>query len=175
VAQAANNYPLSGSGISRGRRPQLQRPRPPYTKNEQIWLCPTNTPNGTVDTAPPNTGYHMSGNVVTATGLPVAAVAAPASLVVLRESGNGVVFDRAILRPSPGACDDVINYVNSAPKYFMPHMRGFNVGFADGHAKWHKPSQTLRLSQFPEDEADSALLAKNAPRPFCTVRPTGSD
>lgn len=140
VAQPSDNYPLNGSGIAGADGYNYKDRVLPYSKSEGIWLCPTNKLNGALDTVAPNTGYHVNGNIVTPNGLPVAAVAAPASLIVLRESGNGFVFNRAILRPSPGACDDVINYVNGGQKYYMPHNKGFNIGFADGHARRRKRS-----------------------------------
>jgi prepilin-type processing-associated H-X9-DG protein len=141
----------------------------PYTKNKQIWLCPTNIPNGSLRVAPPNMGYHMSGNVFVPTGLSEAAIVAPANLFILRETGRGYVFNRAYLRPFPNACDDVINYERGNPaNNYMPHMGGFNLVFADGHAKWFKSGQTLNLSHFPQDEDKSP--ERNPTRTYCNVR-----
>ena len=42
----------------------------------------------------------------------------------------------------------------------MPHLKGFNLLFADGHAKWYKASQQLGLIHFPEDEVDSTTFRK---------------
>jgi len=138
----------------------------PYTKNRQIWLCPTNIPNGTLQVRPPQMGYHMNGNVITYTGLSEAAIASSAGLFVLRESGRGYVFNRAYLRPFPGACDDVIAYEKGNPTTnYMPHMGGFNLVFADGHAKWFKSGQTLKLSHFPEDEDESPK--RHPDRAYC--------
>jgi prepilin-type N-terminal cleavage/methylation domain-containing protein/prepilin-type processing-associated H-X9-DG protein len=128
----------------------------PYSKNEQIWLCPSNIPNGSIAVKPPAMGYHMNGNLITAAGLSEGAMAAPASLIALRESGNGRVFVNCYLRPYRGNCDDVINYENNNPNLnFMPHAKGYNLLFADGHAKWYKSGQANTLAMFPEDEGPS--------------------
>jgi len=142
----------------------------PYTKNKGIWLCPSNIPNGPLNVAPPHMGYHMSGNVFNAVGLAEAAIAAPANLFIMRESGRGLVFERAYLRPNPGTCDDVINYQNAGVNNTMPHMKGFHLLFADGHARWFRASQTTRLAHFPEDEGDS--LTKWPARQFCNIGST---
>jgi prepilin-type N-terminal cleavage/methylation domain-containing protein/prepilin-type processing-associated H-X9-DG protein len=168
-----DGMPLNRSGLAGATGNNYKDRILPYTKNEQIWICPTNlpNPNPVLDTVTPNIGYHMNGNVVIPAGLPEADIKAPANLFVLRESGRGWVFNRAYLRPIPNRCDDVINYENGGVNNYMPHMKGFNLVFADGHAKWYKASQQLGLSHFPEDEANSPLLAKNAARVFCNVRP----
>jgi prepilin-type N-terminal cleavage/methylation domain-containing protein/prepilin-type processing-associated H-X9-DG protein len=146
----ADGWPVLRSGIAGATGDNYKDSLLPYTKNEQIWICPTNIPNGTLQTAPPNLCYHMSGNVITRTGLSQAAIVAPANLFIMRESGRGFVFNRAYLRPIPEYCDDVLAYERSNPaNNYMPHMKGFNITFADGHAKWYMASQTLRLAHFP--------------------------
>jgi prepilin-type N-terminal cleavage/methylation domain-containing protein len=129
----------------------------PYSKNEQIWLCPSNIPNGTLQVKPPNVGYHGNGNVFTATGLAEAAIQAPAGLVVLRESGKGVVHNTCHLRPYRGDCDDVISYENN-PANYMPHSRGYNLLLADSHAKWYKSGQAIDLPLFPGDSGRSTQI-----------------
>ena len=148
-----------------------------YTKNKQIWLCPSNQPNGTLRVAPPNMGYHMNGAVFIPAGLSDAAIAAPANLFIMRESGRGFVFNRAYLRPIPAnppgkpnpSCDDVINYEKGNPTINkMPHNGGFNLAFADGHAKWYKSGNTLNLAHFPEDEDKSP--ERHPTWDYCNVR-----
>jgi prepilin-type N-terminal cleavage/methylation domain-containing protein/prepilin-type processing-associated H-X9-DG protein len=131
----------------------------PYTKNEQIWICPTNIDNGPLQTKPPNIGYHMNGNLITYRGVNEAVIANPAKFLALRESGRGLVFDRAWLRPYPRNCDDVIGYVQAGG--YMPHQQGYNVLLADGHAKWY-PSTAAQQSftMFPED-TDYSHRARN--------------
>jgi prepilin-type processing-associated H-X9-DG protein len=152
-AQPSDGYPLMGSGIAGATPSNYKDSILPYTKNEQIWLCPSNIANGALVPRPPNIGYHMNGNVIAATGLAEAAMVAPASLIVLRESGRGYVFNRAYLRPYRGNCDDVIGY--EAGGGYMPHMQGYNLLLADGHAKWYKSGQANTLSMFPSDSGPS--------------------
>jgi prepilin-type N-terminal cleavage/methylation domain-containing protein/prepilin-type processing-associated H-X9-DG protein len=166
-SQSVDSYPVLGSGIAGADANNYKDRVLPYTKNEQIWLCPSNIPNGTLQTRPPNVGYHMNGNVITAAGLSEAAIAAPANLFVMRESGRGFVHARAYLRPVRGWCDDVVAYQNGSVNNFMPHMKGFNLLFADGHAKWYKASRTLSLAHFPQDPDDSPR--RNPTLPQCNV------
>lgn len=127
-----------------------------YTKNQAIWLCPSDIPNPYNGQAvkPPAMGFHMNGNVITKAGLSEAAMAAPANLMAMRETGAGVVWAQAYLRPYPGDCDDTIGWSGAGGRTFN-HMGGTNLLFCDGHAKWFLPSQTLTLSQFPGDEGAS--------------------
>lgn len=171
VPQPNDAYPLNGTGIAGANGFNYKDRLLPYTKNEAIWICPTNQPNGTVDTKPPSVGYHMNGNIIIPAGLSDADIKAPSKLFILRESGKGFVFNYAYLRPVPGGCDDVIAYENVGPANYMPHMKGFNLLFADGHAKWYKASQQLGLIHFPADETDSTTLPANAAKPYCNVKP----
>ena len=162
MAQPSDGYPVNRSGIAGANGFNYKDEVLPYTKNEQIWVCPTNRPNGSLNTAPPNVGYHMNGNVITPTGLAIATIASPANLQIMRESGLGYVFDRAYLRPYPTYCDDVVAYeVN--PANYMPHMKGYNIPFADGHAKWYRSTQAQKLSFFPQDDSDSYNLHPGVP------------
>jgi prepilin-type N-terminal cleavage/methylation domain-containing protein/prepilin-type processing-associated H-X9-DG protein len=175
----ADGYPLNGSGIAGANGYNYKDRVLPYTKNEQIWMCPTNlpNPNPVLDTITPNIGYHMNGNVIVPAGLSDADIKQPSKLFIMRESGRGYVFNRAYLRPIPGNCDDVINYENGGTANYMPHMKGMNLVFADGHAKWYKASQQLGLIHFPEDEVDSTSFRKQQaagvfPRNlYCEIRP----
>src|SRR5579872_215349 len=108
-----DGYPLLNTGLAGADMFNYKDEILPYTKNEQIWICPTNQANGSLKPAPPNIGYHMNGNVILPKGLSLAAIVAPASLYFMRESGQGYVFNRAYLRPFPNACDDVVAYEQS--------------------------------------------------------------
>ena len=57
----------------------------PYIKNEMVWI----DPSGQGVKKPPTMGYHMNGNLITKEGLSEAAVAAPASCLLMREFGAG--------------------------------------------------------------------------------------
>ncbi len=157
-AQPSDGYPLANTGLGGASPFNYKDSILPYSKNEQIWICPTNIPNGNLATRPPNIGYHMNGNLITKTGLSEAAIAAPSSLLALRESGKGYVFNRAYLRPYRGNCDDVIQYEQGSPSNFMPHNKGYNLLFADTHAKWYLSTQTLQLAMFPGDSGRSTRL-----------------
>jgi len=156
--QASDGFPLANTGLSGASTFNYKDRILPYTKNEQIWLCPSNIPNGSLGVKPPYIGYHMNGNLITANGLSEAAIVAPSSLLALRESGKGYVFDRAYLRPYRGNCDDVIQYEAGGPQNYMPHMQGYNILFADAHAKWFKSGQTLQLAMFPSDTGRSTQV-----------------
>jgi prepilin-type N-terminal cleavage/methylation domain-containing protein len=161
-----DGYPLLNSGLGGADDQNYKDEILPYTKNEQIWLCPTNIPNGSLTLRPPNIGYHMNGNVILAKGLSLAAIAAPSSLYFMRESGRGYVFNRAYLRPIPTYCDDVVAYETGDPKTnYMPHNLGYNLPFCDGHAKWYKSTQTYALAMFPQDDGNSYF--KHPGVPYC--------
>jgi len=130
----------------------------PYSKNEWIWICPGNIANGTVQVKPSAMGYHMNGNLITATGLNEAIISAPSSFIALRESGRGFVFPNAYLRPYRGNCDDVINYEAAGGLNYMPHQKGYNLLLADGHAKWYLSTQANNLTMFPQDDNRSTQV-----------------
>jgi prepilin-type N-terminal cleavage/methylation domain-containing protein len=153
----------------------------PYQKNGQIWICPSdypnlvNDPHGKPTLKPPALGYHMNGNLITATGLPEAAVAAPSNCLLMREAGGGYVWFEAYLRPYRGACDDTfcaktgrVYYdrigcnAGANPGRAGPHMDGYNLLLADTHAKWFRPEAAIEIAQFPEDTGKS--LAVNHPK-----------
>ena len=163
--QPVDGMPVVGSGIVNSFGWNYKDRVLPYTKNQQIWLCPTNKPNGALRTAAPNMGYHMNGNVFTPQGLSVAAMVAPANLMIMRESGQGFVFNRAYLRPIPGLCDDTPAYETNAAN-FMPHSKGYNIAFGDGHAKWYRSGGAKALAHFPKDEDNS--VSRNPGVTYCT-------
>jgi prepilin-type N-terminal cleavage/methylation domain-containing protein len=165
VTGTNDGYPILNSGIAGADAFNYKDELLPYTKNEQIWICPTNIPNGSLRTAPPNIGYHMNGNVILPNGLPIAGIVAPASLFFMRESGRGYVFNRAYLRPIPGYCDDVVAYEQGSSANYMPHTLGYNLPFCDGHAKWYKSTQAQKLAMFPQDDNDS--YSKHPGVPYC--------
>jgi prepilin-type N-terminal cleavage/methylation domain-containing protein/prepilin-type processing-associated H-X9-DG protein len=161
-----DGVPVLGSGDPGASANNYKDELTPYIKTQQIWICPTNIPNGPLSTAPPNLGYHMNGNVITRTGLAQAAIEATASLFIMRESGKGYVFNRAYLRPIPGDCDDVVAYEQSnSVTNFMPHTKGYNLTFADGHAKWYLSTSAQKLAMFPKDLDDS--YNRNPGVPYC--------
>ena len=159
-----DGYPLLNTGLAGADAFNYKDELLPYTKNERIWICPTNIPNGALQLKPPNIGYHMNGNVILTTGLALAAVNSPASLFIMRESGRGYVFNRAYLRPIPTFCDDVVAYETGSPlTNYMPHSKGYNLPFADGHAKWYL-SRRRRSWQCSRRTRTTATIATPASR-----------
>jgi prepilin-type N-terminal cleavage/methylation domain-containing protein len=129
----------------------------PYCKNEWIWICPSNRLNiwdKIPQLHPPSMGYHMNGNLITATGLTEAAVAAPSNCQLMREAGYGYVWLQSWLRPFPKDCDAIVD-VNGKSYNSGFHLNGFNFLLADTHAKWYSDTDSLNLSQFPEDTGRS--------------------
>ena len=84
----------------------------PYIKNGMVWICPSDklNPNDkNARLAPPSQGYHMNGNLITATGLAEASVAAPSNCQLMREAGWGYVWLQSWLRPFPKDCDAIVD------------------------------------------------------------------
>ncbi|MCW3095574.1 MAG: prepilin-type N-terminal cleavage/methylation domain [Chthonomonadaceae bacterium] len=161
-----DGVPVLGSGDPGASANNYKDELTPYIKTQQIWICPTNQPNGSLNTAPPNLGYHMNGNVITRTGLAQAAISSVSSLFIMRESGRGYVFNRAYLRPIPGYCDDVVAYEQGNPTTnYMPHLKGYNLAFSDGHGKWYLSTAAQKLAMFPQDLDDS--YNRNPGVPYC--------
>jgi prepilin-type N-terminal cleavage/methylation domain-containing protein/prepilin-type processing-associated H-X9-DG protein len=129
----------------------------PYCKNGAIWICPSDRLNiwdKVPQVKPPSQGYHMNGNLITATGLAEAAVAAPANCQLMREAGYGYVWHQSWLRPFPKDCDAIADtYGQDLDQGF--HGKGLNFLLADGHAKWYTAPASLELAQFPEDTGRS--------------------
>jgi hypothetical protein len=126
-------------------------------------------------------GYVMNGNLITATGLAEAAVAAPSNCLLIRESGAGIVWKAAWLRPYRGGCDDTFcasGYVwvdtlgcvppdKAAGHKAGPHMNGYNFLVADTHAKWLRSEAAIELAHFPEDTGKSTKAAHPKANPPC--------
>ena len=145
----------------------------PYIKNQQVWV----DPSGQGDKTLPTMGYHMNGNLITATGLSEAAVAAPATCLLMREFGAGWHAPVAYLRPYRGGCDDTfcgssnlvwydglgcVPTAKAGGRRAGPHKNGYNLLCADTHAKWYRPETAINLSHFPEDTGRS--LKTNHPK-----------
>jgi prepilin-type N-terminal cleavage/methylation domain-containing protein len=173
-AQAGDGLLTVAAG---GKLPTYYDELLPYTKNQQLWICPSDRPNanGKAKMVPPAMGYHMNGNLITKTGLAEAVVAAPANCLLMREAGAGYTWLEAYLRPYPSDCDDT--FCASTGQAWRentnctggsnagragPHMDGYNLLLADTHAKWFRPEAAIQLAQFPEDTGIS--LTVNHPK-----------
>jgi prepilin-type N-terminal cleavage/methylation domain-containing protein len=165
-----------------GKAPTYYDELLPYQKNQQIWLCPSDQAAAGAKLAPPFMGYHMNGNLITATGLAEAAVAAPANCLLMREFGAGYHAPVSYLRPYRGGCDDTFcannNFVwrdglgcvpadKAGGRRAGPHKDGYNLLCADTHAKWFRPEQAIQLAHFPEDTGKSTKAAHPKANPRC--------
>ena len=60
-----DGYPLNKSGLAGANGNNYKDRILPYTKNEQIWLCPSDQPNPlqnpALEVQAPNIGYHLNG------------------------------------------------------------------------------------------------------------------
>ncbi len=175
-AQFADGLWTIASGRAVPPRPTYYDGLLPYQKNQQIWICPSDQPNpnpppNNALLFPPAMGYHMNGNLIIRTGLLEAVVAAPANCLLMRESGAGIVWFQAWLRPYPGGCDDTFRGANGTVWTFNgkagPHMNGYNFLMADTHAKWLHPSAAIELAHFPEDTGRSTRAAHPTANPRC--------
>jgi len=101
----------------------------PYIRNGGIWQCPSTS-------GPQAMSVHMNGWLVTTTGLNEARIQSPARMLVMRESGDPLRWDRCWLRPDQGGGD-------AFPSFGCDyHIGGTNLLLADGHAKWFRCAGT---------------------------------
>jgi prepilin-type N-terminal cleavage/methylation domain-containing protein len=151
----------------------------PYIKNDMVWI----DPSGQGVKKPPTMGYHFNGNLITRDGLSEAAVAAPASCLMMREFGAGWHDAVSHLRPYRGGCDDTFCGSNNlvwrdgvgcvpataanANRRAGPHKDGYVLLCADTHAKWFRPETAINLSHFPEDIGKSTKAAHPKANPKC--------
>ena len=123
----------------------------PYIKSEQVWHCISSASNGNGAPAkiPNRVTYHMNGLL---NGKSMATVAVPAMTALLRDSGSARAYDNCYLRPTPVdynfGGNDSSGATGAGTGYTLantertgvfgqagPHFDGYNVGYADGHAK----------------------------------------
>jgi prepilin-type N-terminal cleavage/methylation domain-containing protein/prepilin-type processing-associated H-X9-DG protein len=132
----------------------------PYTKNNQIYVCPSSE-RGPAGTCVPNQACNAVsctnylGNAVVM-GRSIAVIPQPANIIYLQE-----LWERrcvAYLRPGYNAGANYYYYWHYArapgmENYVTIHMQGGNLVYCDGHAKWKK-GQSVRSSDFglvPDD------------------------
>jgi prepilin-type N-terminal cleavage/methylation domain-containing protein/prepilin-type processing-associated H-X9-DG protein len=122
----------------------------PHLKNEGVLVCPSDAVARQNDL--PARSYSWSrgpyGDTGVSSGLALAEIPAPASLIHLAERAHWLnrrfyrdysVFNLPTEQgPFPqGAA------VPSGPPY---HSQGWNYAFADGHAKWYRPESTVNTA-----------------------------
>ena len=121
----------------------------PYVKSTQLFVCPSNT----LSESTPSYGYSdaFSGygtasynNTTTWTfgvPIPMAAVTRPSEVfLVVEETSSWNVIANPI---------DIGTVAKGAswmpPSYVIPHLKGSNIAFADGHVKWVKKAQLMQI------------------------------
>ena len=130
----------------------------PYIKNTQVYACPSSTLLNNANFQSNESGdsnYYLNNVVVQPTGLNVAAISSPASIVYGQE--NIQRLRGSYLRPVLGTATCTLVAVGkygywhywdgTAENYSNVHFEGGNLIFADGHVKWRKYT-TLRSSDF---------------------------
>jgi prepilin-type N-terminal cleavage/methylation domain-containing protein/prepilin-type processing-associated H-X9-DG protein len=144
-------YPLAATGASGSVRTYYFQTLNPYTKNKQIWKCPSNTYSYSLI-------FHRGGSTHSADGVfsngdPMAyvwnyglgndggpsvsmgQVIAPASVFMLWDGAAGDVDGGA---PGPGIGNSYKRVANWGTSVDKPlHNDGDNYAYVDGHAKFH--------------------------------------
>ena len=116
----------------------------PYTKNWQVYGCPssqyvgqTMTYHGVTYPQRPCYGFATPFWSTLSAGLSLGAVQRPAEKFMMFDSNHPALGDaRCILTSSACGHWTCGNNVNTTQKWMVPHNDGVNIGFADGHAKW---------------------------------------
>jgi prepilin-type N-terminal cleavage/methylation domain-containing protein/prepilin-type processing-associated H-X9-DG protein len=130
----------------------------PYTKNKDIYFCPSVPDEGVTQACNPNNCTSYLGNAVVI-GRPIAVMPNPAELVYVHELFNK--RRRAFTRPFYDATRNQYTYWHfprpGAPgieNYSYIHNEGGNILFTDGHAK-HRKAKSMRANEFgltPNDD-----------------------
>ena len=153
-------YPLAAYALSGFSFVTWHDLTDPYTRNQQIWHCPSSRvkkmdAGGQVTT---HYGYNVRylttiapdfSNAVGHTGLSLAAVTAPTETVLLSDAKASITpswcgDDGKFLLP-PSAADA---HCWGRPAFL--HNQGGNLVWADGHAKWSRPGQFYTGQQPPD-------------------------
>jgi prepilin-type N-terminal cleavage/methylation domain-containing protein/prepilin-type processing-associated H-X9-DG protein len=132
----------------------------PYTRNKQIWHCPSSdvSKNDAGGKATTHFGYNVRylttiaadfSNASSHRATPLGAVGSPSETVMLADAKASIPQswcgdDGKFLLP-PSAAD---SHCWGRPNPL--HTDGSNLFWVDGHAKWHRPSRYY-LNQSPPD------------------------
>jgi len=116
----------------------------PYTKNEQVFMCPSNSDWRNRSKFCGGYGYNLSttpsGGTVGCTNRRMAAITAPAGLIMITETGDGANAVAWCGYWNVESDTGNPTYVHTTGR----HNEGSNSCFVDGHAKWLKASEILR-------------------------------
>ncbi len=122
----------------------------PYTKNAQIYLCPSGDHTGIwypqancAAYSPPLTDYDVCDWTV---GQPLAKYVAPSSTLLIMDAHVSCeIWGAGATDLSPGDQAWLVSTLGvnagegppaNPPIVYQPHNDGFNTSFMDGHAKW---------------------------------------
>jgi prepilin-type N-terminal cleavage/methylation domain-containing protein/prepilin-type processing-associated H-X9-DG protein len=131
----------------------------PYTKNTQIYVCPSASPTYNTDTSLPLISYHGNSAVISRVGVPMAAISAPTNIIFCQEdwytwttsynrpnviSGAGVTpvkyrsWHMVDCRATYSDTPRIASLPGCGEEYSSRHNGGGNLVYVDGHAKWKK-------------------------------------
>ena len=122
----------------------------PYIKNRQVYYCPC-------DEAPHKTNYAASAlpgeyadsytmNKWAVFGLKTESVTHLPEFILFAERNNEIQAGRGSYLFAPWKWDKDADAPQMAQDLALTrHSEGSNVGMADGHSKWHKPTQMIKL------------------------------
>ncbi|MEN6547601.1 MAG: DUF1559 domain-containing protein [Armatimonadia bacterium] len=149
----------------------------PYTKNDQIFDCPSTTVTAVVNG---NYGWNVAVCPYNGPGIALGTVVAPANCYLLMDAGPyGVGAGNAT---NPGGSfwyiPGTAGLLGRDPTVVQPngyainanlqsdfgtgrHNQGVNVGFVDGHAKWLPPSTIVAEAAKPAPTATGAWSPSN--------------
>ncbi len=115
----------------------------PYTKNWQVYGCPSSPYVGQAMTYhgvtyPQRPCYGVTTALWgTSGGLALAQIKKPAEKYMMFDANHPALGDaRTILTASECGQWSCGKNVNSTQKWLVPHNEGVNIGYVDGHAKW---------------------------------------
>lgn len=129
----------------------------PYTKNYQIFSCPSSSSTGSIL----NGHYGININLFSATGMKLSSVSSTATTYMSMDAGNFYYYPNYAMTASadwsyiPGigdaggdcsALDSAAASIRSFVKQDCQsgrHFGGVNIAFADGHAKWLKANTVV--------------------------------
>lgn len=104
----------------------------PYVKSVQLYVCPS----ATNDVRFPSYGYNprISGwnRTSNGTGISAAAISRPSEVIMNHDANTYYATDYG------GDTWCGTTFTTTRKDWIYLHLEGFNVTYADGHAKWHK-------------------------------------
>jgi prepilin-type N-terminal cleavage/methylation domain-containing protein/prepilin-type processing-associated H-X9-DG protein len=122
----------------------------PYVKNEQIFVCPS---HGATGTAPLSYAANDSTSKSFGQGPWVYGTYVQNRVYVEAPAETGLILE---WQTSWDVYQDGVRHSQRWPGHnmYIGHNGGSNVGFADGHAKWMRPDQTVSPDHHPTQYRD---------------------